>query len=106
MGAGPALAADRRHRPWRRRTRPPAPPSSVAGCEPTHPAPTWCGARDSTPGSPGSTFQCSARKSRVTVGIVESEPGLYFIGLKFLYSVSSEQIHGVGRDADYIAGRI
>ena len=39
-------------------------------------------------------------------GIVGSEPGLYFIGLKFLYSVSSEQIHGVGRDADYIAGKI
>jgi putative flavoprotein involved in K+ transport len=39
-------------------------------------------------------------------GIVESEPGLYFIGLKFLYSVSSEQIHGVGRDADRIARRI
>jgi putative flavoprotein involved in K+ transport len=39
-------------------------------------------------------------------GIVESEPGLYFLGLKFLYSVSSEQIHGVGRDADYIAGKI
>jgi putative flavoprotein involved in K+ transport len=39
-------------------------------------------------------------------GIVGSEPGLYFIGLKFLYSVSSEQIHGVGRDADYIAGTI
>lgn len=39
-------------------------------------------------------------------GIVESEPGLYFIGLKFLYAVSSEQIQGVGRDADYIAGKI
>jgi putative flavoprotein involved in K+ transport len=39
-------------------------------------------------------------------GIVGSEPGLYFIGLKFLYSVSSEQIHGVGRDADRIAQRI
>ncbi|MDQ4027870.1 MAG: NAD(P)/FAD-dependent oxidoreductase [Actinomycetota bacterium] len=39
-------------------------------------------------------------------GIVESEPGLYFIGLKFLHSVSSEQIQGVGRDADYIAGKI
>ncbi|MFN2526382.1 MAG: hypothetical protein ABR505_08995, partial [Actinomycetota bacterium] len=32
--------------------------------------------------------------------------GLYFIGLKFLYSVSSEQIHGVGRDADRIARKI
>ena len=39
-------------------------------------------------------------------GIVETEPGLFFIGLKFLYSVSSEQIHGVGRDADRIARRI
>jgi len=39
-------------------------------------------------------------------GIVESEPGLFFIGLKFLYSVSSEQIHGVGRDADRVARRI
>src|SRR3989337_2030423 len=39
-------------------------------------------------------------------GVVDSEPGLYFIGLKFLYSVSSEQIQGAGRDADYIAGKI
>ena len=41
-----------------------------------------------------------------TGGIVESEPGLYFIGLRFLYSKSSEQIHGVGRDADRIADAI
>jgi putative flavoprotein involved in K+ transport len=39
-------------------------------------------------------------------GVVESEPGLYFIGLKFLYAVSSEQIQGVGRDAEFIAKRI
>lgn len=39
-------------------------------------------------------------------GIVESEPGLYFLGLKFLHSVSSEQIHGVGRDAAYLADAI
>ena len=39
-------------------------------------------------------------------GMVESQPGLYFIGLKFLHSVSSEQIHGVGRDADYVAKAI
>jgi putative flavoprotein involved in K+ transport len=39
-------------------------------------------------------------------GIVEDEPGLYFVGLKFLYSKSSEQIHGVGRDADRIAAAI
>lgn len=39
-------------------------------------------------------------------GVVEEIPGLYFLGLKFLYSVSSEQIHGVGRDAGYIADTI
>lgn len=39
-------------------------------------------------------------------GIVDSEPGLYFLGLKFLYSVSSEQIHGVGRDAAHIVDAI
>jgi len=39
-------------------------------------------------------------------GVVDSEPGLYFVGLKFLYSKSSEQIHGVGRDAARIANMI
>lgn len=39
-------------------------------------------------------------------GVVASQPGLYFVGLKFLYSKSSEQIHGVGRDAARIAGHI
>ncbi|MCI0424516.1 MAG: NAD(P)/FAD-dependent oxidoreductase [Actinobacteria bacterium] len=39
-------------------------------------------------------------------GIVEDEPGLYFVGLKFLYAKSSEQIHGVGRDAARIADAI
>ena len=36
-------------------------------------------------------------------GIVSSEPGLYFVGLDFLYSYSSTMIHGVGRDARRIA---
>jgi putative flavoprotein involved in K+ transport len=39
-------------------------------------------------------------------GIVESEPGLYFLGLEFLYSASSTMIHGVERDADRIARAI
>lgn len=39
-------------------------------------------------------------------GVIEQVPGLYFLGLKFLYSVSSEQIHGVGRDADHLAAVI
>jgi putative flavoprotein involved in K+ transport len=32
-------------------------------------------------------------------GIVAGAPGLYFVGLHFLYSPSSTMIHGVGRDA-------
>jgi putative flavoprotein involved in K+ transport len=35
-------------------------------------------------------------------GIVESQPGLYFVGLTFLYAMSSSMIHGVGRDAERI----
>jgi putative flavoprotein involved in K+ transport len=35
-------------------------------------------------------------------GIVASHPGLYFVGLNFLYSMSSSMIHGVGRDAERI----
>lgn len=36
-------------------------------------------------------------------GVVEESPGLYFVGLEFLYALSSSQFHGVGRDAAYIA---
>lgn len=39
-------------------------------------------------------------------GVVQAEPGLYFVGLKFLYAFSSTMIHGVGRDADRIAAVI
>jgi len=39
-------------------------------------------------------------------GIVPSEPGLYFVGLHFLYAVSSAMVQGVGRDAKRIAGHI
>ena len=39
-------------------------------------------------------------------GVVDVERGLYFVGLKFLYAKSSEQIHGVGRDAAHIADAI
>jgi len=35
-------------------------------------------------------------------GIVPSQPGLYFVGLNFLYAMSSSMIHGVGRDAERI----
>lgn len=39
-------------------------------------------------------------------GVVAKEPGLYFVGLRFLYSASSTMVHGVARDADYIARAI
>ncbi len=39
-------------------------------------------------------------------GVVAGEPGLYVVGLHFLYSLSSAMIHGVGRDADHIAKQI
>jgi putative flavoprotein involved in K+ transport len=39
-------------------------------------------------------------------GVVRNEPGLYFVGLHFLYAMSSTMIHGVGRDADHVAGVI
>jgi putative flavoprotein involved in K+ transport len=40
---------------------------------------------------------------RHRAGIVDQEPGLFFVGLNFLYAFSSAMIHGVGRDAARIA---
>ncbi len=39
-------------------------------------------------------------------GVVTSQPGLYFVGLTFLFAVSSSMVHGVGRDAKYIVHHI
>ena len=39
-------------------------------------------------------------------GIVSSAPGLYFVGLHFLYSMTSETITGVQRDAKRIARHV
>jgi putative flavoprotein involved in K+ transport len=36
-------------------------------------------------------------------GLLPEAPGLYFVGLHWLYSMSSTMIHGVGRDAERIA---
>lgn len=35
-------------------------------------------------------------------GVIKKEPGLYFTGLHFLYSMSSTMIHAAPRDAEYI----
>lgn len=42
-------------------------------------------------------------RPRHEAGVVSGETGLYFIGLAFLYSMSSSMIHGVSRDAARIA---
>jgi len=39
-------------------------------------------------------------------GVVESVPGLYFLGLEFLYALASATIPGIGRDARYLAKRL
>ena len=39
-------------------------------------------------------------------GLLPEAPGLYFVGLHFLYSMSSTMIHGVGRDAERIADAV
>jgi putative flavoprotein involved in K+ transport len=41
-----------------------------------------------------------------TRGVVESSPGLYFVGLPFLYAFASMLIGGVGRDAEWVAAHI
>ena len=39
-------------------------------------------------------------------GVCPSQPGLYFLGQLFQYSLASSMIHGVGRDAKYVAGHL
>lgn len=41
-----------------------------------------------------------------TRGAAKGFPGLYFVGLHFLYALSSAMIHGVGRDARVVARMI
>ena len=39
-------------------------------------------------------------------GVVPKAPGLYFVGLAFLYAASSTMVHGVSRDAEYIVNAL
>jgi len=39
-------------------------------------------------------------------GVVTNEPGLYFVGLHFLFSMSSTMIHGAARDSAHVAKAI
>ncbi len=39
-------------------------------------------------------------------GVVKNEPGLYFVGMHFQYSLSSAMIHGAERDAEHVVETI
>jgi putative flavoprotein involved in K+ transport len=39
-------------------------------------------------------------------GVVTGQPGLYFVGLSFLYAMSSGFLPGVDRDAEHIVHAI
>jgi putative flavoprotein involved in K+ transport len=39
-------------------------------------------------------------------GVVDQAPGLYFVGLKFLYSVLSSTLFAIRRDAGYVVDHL
>ena len=39
-------------------------------------------------------------------GVVGGAAGLYFVGLRYQYTVASHDIYGVGKDARYVADHI
>ena len=90
----------------------PGSPASGTGCRCWRTAacsrwPTSSGAPGSTTTSRGSTSPAWATASRPTErGVVDGQPGLYLVGLHFLYAMSSAMIQGAGRDAEYIARHI
>lgn len=75
-------------------------PANVVWCTGYHPGLSWIDLPVFGPG--GEPVQ--------TRGVAAGEPGLYFVGLHFLYALSSTMIHGVERDArrvaETIAGRV
>jgi putative flavoprotein involved in K+ transport len=75
-------------------------PANVVWCTGYHPGLSWIDLPVFGPG--GEPVQ--------ERGVAAGEPGLYFVGLHFLYALSSTMIHGVERDArrvaETIAGRV
>jgi putative flavoprotein involved in K+ transport len=69
--------------------------ANVIWCSGFHPGFSWIDLPIQDDGAP---------QPRHNRGVSEDEPGLYFVGLEFLSALSSEMIHGVGRDAKRIAG--
>ena len=71
-------------------------PANVVWCTGYHPGLFWIDLPVFGPG--GEPVQ--------TRGVAAGEPGLYFVGLHFLYALSSTMIHGVERDARRVADTI
>jgi putative flavoprotein involved in K+ transport len=71
-------------------------PANVVWCTGYHPGLSWVELPVFGPG--GEPVQ--------TRGVAAGEHGLYFVGLHFLYALSSTMIHGVERDARYVADTI
>jgi putative flavoprotein involved in K+ transport len=71
-------------------------PANVVWCTGYHPGLSWIDLPVFGPG--GEPVQ--------ERGVVAGEPGLYFVGLHFLYALSSTMIHGVERDARRVAETI
>jgi putative flavoprotein involved in K+ transport len=69
------------------------PAENVIWCTGYHPGLSWIDLPVIGPGG----------EPRHEAGVVASVPGLFFVGLNFLYAASSTMIHGVGRDAERIA---
>jgi putative flavoprotein involved in K+ transport len=72
--------------------------SNVIWCTGFHPGLSWIDLPNPVYGADGEPVHDR--------GIAPDEPGLYFVGLHFLYSFSSTMIHGVARDAERIAAAI
>jgi putative flavoprotein involved in K+ transport len=70
--------------------------TNVVWCTGYHPGHSWIDLPVFEPGG----------EPRQRRGIVADQPGLYFVGLHFLYAMSSTMIHGVGRDARHVAETI
>ena len=71
-------------------------PANVVWCTGYHPGLSWVDLPVFGPG--GEPVQ--------ERGVAAGEPGLYFVGLHFLYALSSTMIHGVERDARRVAETI
>ncbi len=72
--------------------------TNVIWCTGFHPGLSWINLPKPIYGSDGEPVHQR--------GVVPGEPGLYFVGLHFLYAFSSTMIHGVARDAERIANTI